>query len=194
MISSKTISSIEYLMKPSPSRRRRFDFRFLEIDFFYRNITQFRIGRSREGKEKKSGWKVKRERRGWGEDDRWPWSRRVRGIFDQCEVEHRFAWASVFYYVPNALRDLSTFRDENLPVSCGNRIFSTAFSSASLLRDRERKKKKMKSERDITLWTACDESFATSLVACSLNNLFFVYNVCLINNFCCSCEYVLKTV
>lgn len=41
MISSKAVSAIEYPMKPSPLRRRRFDFRFLEIGFFHRNITQF---------------------------------------------------------------------------------------------------------------------------------------------------------
>lgn len=85
---------------------------------------------------------------------------------EPCEVEHRFA--PVFYYVPNALRDLPTFRDENSPVSCGNRIFSTAFSSAALLRGRERKKKKGKVRyHPLTRATKVSSQLFSSLVSAS---------------------------
>lgn len=65
------------------------------------------------------------------------WRRYLR--LETCKVEDRFA--PTFYYVPNALRSLPTFRDESSPASRGNRIFSTAFSSASPLRGRAREKK-----------------------------------------------------
>lgn len=92
---------------------------------------------------------------------------------ETCKVEDRFA--PTFYYVPNALKSLPTFRDESSPASRGNRIFSTAFSFASLLRGRAREKEE---ERGITS-VPCDRSFVTTfLVACFRlpNNLFFVHD------------------
>jgi len=89
-------------------------------------------------------------------------SQKLRGIFDQSHAK----LSIILLRFSTCFKGLPIFRNENSPVSCGNRIFSTAFSFALLLCELATRRKKI---REVSFSDSCatkvSSQFLSSLVS-----------------------------
>lgn len=169
---------IEY----SPLRTRRLNFRFLEIDFFYRNIIQFANRTIARGSKRKEEWTGKLNgRKGWNGDDRWLCD---RGGWEVSSIRAVRSWAS---FCPGFLLHAERFKGpaySQIWKLAGflrkSNIFNGIFLRSSASRSWVKEKKK--SERGITFWPMQHKfRHNSSRRLYSLKNSFFIHTAFVIS-------------